>query len=75
VSDSRWPSVPEGEEWILELLDERFEQTSQSPEELEERAKELRSQAAASDVTGFREAAIALAERYEETALVRSAPK
>lgn len=68
-----WPDIPEEQRWALELMEERLKQTSQRPQELVSRAKELRAQAAETDVKGFRDAALALAERYEQAAAVRFA--
>lgn len=68
-----WPDIPEEQRWTLELMEERLEQTSQRPQELVSRAKELRAQAAETDVKGFRDAALALADRYEQAAAARFA--
>lgn len=54
-------------------MEERLKQTSQPPQELVSRAEELRAQAAETDVKGFRDAALALADRYEQAAAVRFA--
>lgn len=54
-------------------MEERLERTSQTPEELSARAQELRAQASATDLNGFRSAALALAERYDEAAAARLA--
>jgi hypothetical protein len=66
-----WPEVLEEDKWLIELMEERFEKTPLSPEELRARAAELRRQADETDMTAFREMALALAERYEETAASR----
>jgi hypothetical protein len=42
--------------------------TDQAPEELRARANELRAEAEATDIKGIRDAALALADRYEEAA-------
>lgn len=55
------------------MMEEQLEMTKQAPEELSARAKELRRQAEEMDIKGFRDAAIALAERYEEAAAARLA--
>lgn len=54
-------------------MEERLERTSQPPQELSARAGELRAQAAKTDIKGFRDAALALADRYEEAAAARLA--
>lgn len=68
-----WPDVPDKHRWALELMEERLEQTSQPARELSARADELRSQAAQTDIEGYREAALALADRYEQAAAARLA--
>lgn len=55
------------------MMEERLERTSQPPQELSARAGELRAQAAKTDIKGFRDAALALADRYEEAAAARLA--
>jgi hypothetical protein len=49
-------------------MEERLESTTQSPDELSARAAELRAEAERTDIEGFRDAVLALAERYEQTA-------
>lgn len=73
MSGRRWPDIPDEQGWALELMEERLERTSQTPEELAARAEELRAQAAETDIKGFRDAALALAARYEEAAAARLA--
>jgi hypothetical protein len=63
-----WPEVPADQHWAIELMEERLEKTVQTPEELRERASELRAQAEATDSRGVRDASLALADRYEQTA-------
>lgn len=66
-------ATPEDSRWALELMEERLEHTEQTPEELSERASELRRQAFETDLAAHRDAALALAERYEEAAAARLA--
>lgn len=54
-------------------MEERLEDTWQTPEQLQARAKELRVEAAETDIKGIRDAALVLAERYEEAAAARVA--
>ena len=68
ASTRPWPSVPDEHRWVVELMEERLDRTERSPEELKARAHELRAEAKQTDVDGFREAALALADRYELTA-------
>ncbi|MBA3866151.1 MAG: hypothetical protein H0X42_07380 [Solirubrobacterales bacterium] len=48
-----------------------MERTVQPPRELSARAEELRAQAAQTDIEGYRDAALALADRYEQAAAAR----
>jgi hypothetical protein len=73
MSAHPWPDLPDEQRWALELMEERLEQTSQAPRELSARAEELRAQAADTDIEGFRDAALALADRYEQAAAARFA--
>jgi len=68
MSAQDWPAVPEGEEWVLELIEERFERTTQTPRELRARAEQLRAQADETEIEGVRAAALALAARYDDVA-------
>jgi hypothetical protein len=52
-------------------MDRRLCDSTQSAEQLRSRAHELRAEAEQSDVSGIRNAALALAERYEQTAAAR----
>lgn len=71
ASPRPWPNVPQGDQWLIELMEERFERTSLSPQQLRERAQELRQQAERADFWGSRDAALALADRYDEAAIAR----
>ncbi|MBA2428933.1 MAG: hypothetical protein H0V55_04325 [Thermoleophilaceae bacterium] len=68
-----WPSLPEEDRWVHELMDERLEATWQTSEQCQARAQELRIEAAETDIKGIRDAALILAERYEEAAAARFA--
>ena len=70
-----WPSVAEEDQWVIELLEERFEKTPLSPEQMRARAKELRAQAEGGPIGGDKDARLALADRYEEAAAKRLAPR
>ena len=54
-------------------MEELLEQTGQPPRELSARAEELRVRAAQTDIAGYRDAALALADRYEQAAAARLA--
>jgi hypothetical protein len=73
MSMQPWPEVADEQRWALELMEERLQQTSQGPEELSARAAELRTEAARTEIAGFRDAALALADRYEQAASARLA--
>ncbi len=66
-----WPTLPDEDRWLTEAMERRLRESSQSPEQLRSRASELRAEAEQSDVRGVRDAALALAERYEQTASER----
>ena len=66
-------TFPMSTRWAIEFMEERFERTTQTPQELRARGEELRAQAAETDIVGYREAALALADRYEEAAAARIA--
>jgi hypothetical protein len=68
-----WPDIPDKHRWVLKQMEERLEQTTQPPRELSARADELRAQAAQTDIEGYRDAALALADRYEQAAAARLA--
>jgi hypothetical protein len=71
MSTHPWPDIPNEQRWSIELMEELLEQTEQPPRELSARAEELRAQAAQTDIEGYRDAALALADRYEQTAAAR----
>lgn len=66
-----WPPLREEDRWLAELMDQRLRETTQSAEDLRARAAELRAQADQSELKGMRDAALALADRYEQAAASR----
>jgi hypothetical protein len=66
-----WPEVPEEDRWVIALMEELLEETGESPAQLRNRASELRDEAGCTDIHGYREAALALADRYEHAAAAR----
>lgn len=66
-----WPTLRDKDRWLTAAMDERLRTSEQNPDEMRARARELREQAEQSDVKGVRDAALALAERYEEAAAAR----
>lgn len=65
-----WPELADEDRWTIELMEELLESTDQAPEELHARAAELREAARESD-SGQRDAALALADRYDQAAASR----
>ena len=70
-----WPNVAEEDQWVIDLLEERFEKTPLSPEQVRARAKELRTQAERGAAGGDKDARLALADRYDEAAAKRLAAR
>jgi len=66
-----WPDLRDEDRWLTAAMEERLRTSERSPDELRARARELRDQAEQSHVKGVRDAALALAERYEEAAAAR----
>jgi hypothetical protein len=66
-----WPEVPEEYRWTIELIEERLEKNDQTPEELTSRAEELRREAESTEIDGYRDARLALADRFEALAVSR----
>jgi hypothetical protein len=54
--------------WLSEAMEQLLLESTQSSEELHARASELRTQAEQSDMKGIHDAALALADRYEQAA-------
>lgn len=71
----KWPTLREEDRWLTDAMEERLRSSDRTPDELKSRARELREQAEQSDIKGIRDAALALAERYEEEAAARSAAR
>ena len=71
-SRGQWPDVRDEDRWLIALMEERLENASQSPSELQARARELRAEAQRTDIEGVRGAAVALAERYEQRAAAQA---
>jgi len=66
-----WPDLSDRHRWAVELMEELLERTTQRPVALAARARELRAQAARTDIDGYRDAYLALADRYELAAAAR----
>jgi hypothetical protein len=61
--------------WLLAAMEDQLRDSTQSPGQLQARARELRAQAEQSDIKGVRDASLALAGRYEDTAAARLAAR
>jgi len=70
---SPWPTLLDEDRWLIDAMENRLRESNLSPERLRERAIELRAEAGRSDIQGIRNAAWALAERYEQAAKSRAA--
>jgi hypothetical protein len=66
-----WPDLRDEDRWLIAAMEERLHTSDQSSDGLRARARELREQAEQSDVKGIRDAALAVAERYEHAASAR----
>jgi hypothetical protein len=66
-----WPPLRDEDRWLAELMDRRLHESTRSPKALRSRARELRAQAEQSQIKGERDAALALADRYEQAAAAR----
>jgi hypothetical protein len=66
-----WPELPEEDHWLIDAMDRELRESTQSAEELRTRARELRVEAERSEVKGISDAALALADRYEQAATAR----
>jgi hypothetical protein len=55
------------------MMDELLANTTRTVEELLDRARELRAKATATDIDGYRSAALKLANRFEQAAAERLA--
>jgi hypothetical protein len=71
VASHPWPDLRDEDRWLTAAIEGRFRTSERSPDELRARAREPRDQAEQTDVKGVRDAALALAERYEEAAAAR----
>ena len=56
-------------------MEDQLRDSTQSPERLQARAGELRTQADQSDIKGVRDASLALAGRYHDAAAARQAAR
>lgn len=70
-----WPEVADDDRWLITLMEQLLDESEQSPDQLRARARELRAEAEQTDIEGYRNAALALADRYEQTAAERVAAR
>ena len=74
VSPHPWPTLREEDRWLIDRMEERLGKTHKT-EQLRAHAQELRAEAAETDMHGYREAALALADRYEQAAATRTSAR
>lgn len=72
-SVEHWPDVAPEARWATEMMDELLASTTRSSDELLDRARELRTKAATTDIDGYRSAYVKLADRFEQAAAARLA--
>lgn len=68
TSSRPWPDLRDEDRWLVDLMQERLVKTHKTAAQLQARADELRAEAARTDMHGYRDAALALADRYEAAA-------
>jgi hypothetical protein len=73
MSARPWPALRDEDQWLADAMERRLRDSTQSPEEMRARARELRVEAEQGDVRGVCDAKLALAERYEQAAATRLA--
>jgi hypothetical protein len=66
-----WPELPDIDRWLIDAVERRLRDNTQSADQLHDRARSLRAEAEQTDVAGVRETTLALAERYEQAATAR----
>jgi hypothetical protein len=63
-----WPAVAPEDQWAIDEMEERLADMGRDPDQRRARARVLRARAARTDIKGYREAWLALADRYEDAA-------
>jgi hypothetical protein len=63
-----WPNVVDEYRWSIRLMEELLADDSRDPEQRRARARVLRARAARTDIEGYHDAWLALADRYEDAA-------
>lgn len=66
-----WPMLHEEDRWLTQAMDQLIRESTQSADQLRVRARELRDEAARSNLRGIRQASLVLANRYERAAAER----
>jgi hypothetical protein len=72
-SVDHWAGVAPEARFFTKTMDELLATTTETSEELLDRARDLRAKAASTDIEGFRSAYLKIALRYEQTAAARVA--
>lgn len=73
MADVQWPELFDEDRWLTGAFERQLREGRKSAEQLRARARALRDDAAASDIKGVRDAKLALADCYEQTAASRVA--
>lgn len=68
-----WPQVGDEGQWSIEGMERQMRESNRSPDEMRERARELRDQAEHCDIEAVRSTLLTLAGRWEEAADARVA--
>jgi len=61
------------DQWLTAALEKRMLESNQTAEALRAKARELRAEAAETDISGIREACLTMAANYEQVAAERLA--
>jgi hypothetical protein len=69
---SPWPKLRDEDKWLTDVFEDLLAADDAEPDKLRARAQQLRDEVADNPPDGDREAALALAERYEQAAAARS---
>lgn len=66
-----WPDLFEEDRWLIDAMEEVFATSDDTSEDMRARARELREYAASHDEHTGRNAALAMADRWEAAAVAR----
>jgi hypothetical protein len=66
-----WPDLGEEGQWAIDMMEEQLRDSLRTPDEMRERAAELREEATHAATPGVRDTLLILAGRWEEAAAAR----